>query len=131
MSGRPERDRTAAYALATLLAISGVLHIVIPAPYRSIVPDGLGSPAFWVAASGAAELVCAVGLLVRSSRRIAGWATAALFVAVFPANVAMAVDAFHGDGSVAVALLRLPLQVPLIVWALAVARRARDAPSRR
>ena len=49
-------------------------------------------------------------------------ATAALFVVVFPANLQMAVDALHGHGSVWIALLRLPLQVPLVLGAVYVAR---------
>ncbi len=76
-------------------------------------------------ASGVAELGCALALLVRRSRSVGGWACAALFVVVFPANVQMAVDALQGEGgSVAVALVRLPLQVPLVLWAVHVARPA-------
>ena len=44
--------------------------------------------------SGVAELLCAAGLLVPATRRPAGYASAALLVAVFPANVQMSVD--HG-----------------------------------
>jgi uncharacterized membrane protein len=56
---------------------------------------------------------------------VAAWATAALFVAVFPANVVMALDA--ADRSIAyraAAYARLPVQVPLVLWAVWVARRA-------
>jgi len=85
----------------------------------------LGDPYPWVYASGVAEVVCAMGLVPGRTRRVAGWASAVLFVAVFPANVQMAVDA--GDESVTVqtiAYARLPLQLPLIWWAVAVARSA-------
>ena len=73
-----------------------------------------------------AELVVAAAVAVPRTRRIGGYAAAVLFVAVFPANLKMAVDALH-DGSTAKqvgSIARLPLQVPLVVWALAVARRA-------
>lgn len=115
----------AAQALGLVLLVTGTLHFVVPTGYESIVPGLLGSPAFWVAASGIAELACAVGLLLPRSRRYAGPAAAVLFVAVFPANVQMAVDAVRGDGNVVVALVRLPLQVPLICWAVYAGRPSR------
>lgn len=51
------------------------------------VPSVLGNPFPWVYASGAAEMSCALTLLPGRTRRAAGWASAALFVAVLPANV--------------------------------------------
>ena len=56
------------------------------------------------------------------TRRLGGWATAALFVAVFPGNVTMVVTA-RTPRARAVTLARLPLQVPLVLWAVRVARR--------
>ena len=118
-------DRAAgvALALAGLLAATGVTHLARPGFYAPIVPPVLGDPYPWVYASGVAELACALGLVPGRTRRVAGWASAALFVAVFPANVQMAIDA--RDGSVTaqtIAYARLPLQLPLIWWAVAVAR---------
>ena len=100
---------------------------MVPGPFRSIVPGFLGAAAFWVAASGVAELLCAVGLAVRRTRRWAAWAALVLFVAVFPANITMAVHAAQGDGSRAIAYARLPLQVPLVLWAWWIARRSPTA----
>ncbi len=108
--------------LALLLLTTGTLHFARPSGFESIVPGLLGSPTFWVRASGVAELGCAAALAFRRTRRAAGWACVVLFVVVFPANVKMALDSLHGDGSVLVAWLRLPLQVPLILWAWYVAR---------
>ena len=70
-------------------------------------------------------MVCAFGLPPGRTRRLAGWASAVLFVVVFPANVQMAVDA-RNESSVAqvIAYARLPLQIPLVWWAVAVARSA-------
>jgi len=116
--------------LSLLLAAVGVLHLVKPDPFASIVPSQLGDPVPWVYASGVAEIACAAGLAVARTRRFAGLATAALFVAVFPANVQMAVTAVRTDASTltqVIALARLPLQVPLVIWALAVRRRAARA----
>ena len=115
-------------ALAIVLAGAGVLHFVRPRPYASIVPDALGDPYPWVYASGVAEIACAAMLLPARTRRPAAVATALLFVAVFPANIQMAADAMSSprasDVYKAVSVVRLPLQVPLVLWAVAVARRA-------
>lgn len=116
------RVAVAAVALAALLLTTGTWHFASPHGFESIVPRFLGSPAFWVRLSGVGELACAVGLLIPRTRQVAAWATAALFVVVFPANVVMAVHAWHGNGSKLVAYGRLPLQIPLVLWALYVAR---------
>ena len=112
--------------LALLLAGSGVLHFLTPKPYESIVPRALGNPKPWVQVSGAAELACAAGLAFAPTRRLAGLASAGLFVAIYPANLDMAARAVRSPkASTAhkVALLgRLPLQVPLVVRALRLAR---------
>jgi uncharacterized membrane protein len=116
--------RPDATALATLLTVTGVTHLVAPGPFDAIVPRCLpGTPRFWTLASGVAELGVAAAVAVPRTRRLGAAAAAALFVAVFPANVTMARD--WSDRSLparAVAYGRLPLQVPLVAWALAVRR---------
>lgn len=122
---------TAPVALAALLGTAGVAHFAAPGPFERIVPRALGRPGPWVAASGAAELACAVALLPPATRRWAGLASAALFAAVYPANVTMAVQALRSDRAPrwyrAVALARLPLQLPLVVWALRASTAGRAA----
>jgi len=116
-------------ALAGLLFTTGVAHFTRPAGFDSIVPRQLGSPRRWTYASGVAELACAAGLVSPGTRRLSGWASAALFVAVFPANAQMAADAWpdrhHRPGYVAGTIARLPIQVPLVGWAVSVAREGR------
>jgi uncharacterized membrane protein len=101
--------RRARLGLAGLLVVTGVLQFGVPAPYVRIIPRLL--PGSWarplVYASGVAELVGA-GLLWQ---RRHGWFVVALLVAVFPANVQMALD----DPN-ALTIGRLPLQAPMI-WA--------------
>ena len=112
--------------LAGLLTVTGTSHIVAPKVFARIIPPQLPSRYALVYASGAAELACAAGLAAPRTRRVAGWAAAVLFVAVFPANVQMALDA--GDRSAAyraAAYARLPIQVPLVLWAISVARVSR------
>lgn len=113
--------------LAGIFAVSGTIHIVKPEVVEPIVPAFIPAREA-VYASGVAELACAAGLLMPRTRRLAGWASAALLVAVFPANVKMAKDAqksrkassTYKAGTVA----RLPLQAPLIRSALKAARSA-------
>lgn len=124
MSAAVSLPRPGARALAALLTVTGVAHLAVPAPFDAIVPRRLpGTPRFWTLASGAAELAVAAAVAVPRTRRAGAVAAAALFVAVFPANVQMALD--HADGPPAVRAVvwgRLPLQVPLVAWALAVRR---------
>jgi uncharacterized membrane protein len=125
MTFRSRWTTASPYLLSGLLTVTGTLHFVVPRVFADIVPPQLPSPLGLVYASGVAELVCAAGLAVPRTRRAAGWATAALFVAVFPGNIQMALDA--GDRSAtyqALTYARLPLQVPLVVWAVSVARAA-------
>lgn len=116
--------RGEALALAGLLATSGVTHFVVPKQYDAIVPRSLpGTARFWTYVSGAAELATAATIAYPKTRRLGGAAAAALFAAVFPANVKMAVDWRNRPASArAVAYGRLPLQAPLIWWAVRVAR---------
>jgi uncharacterized membrane protein len=112
------------YLLAALLIGAGVLHFVAPAPYERIVPRVLPGRRLLVQASGVAEVLCGAAVAARRTRERGALVTALLFVAVFPANVQMALDA-HGPVARTIAYARLPLQVPLVIWALRVRRGAR------
>ncbi len=117
-----------AIALAGLFLTSGAMHFVRPEPFESIVPKRLPSRRALVYASGAAEIACAVGLFLPRTRRVAGLASAALLVAVFPANVTMTGQAKRRldrdpqdtarQGYLAATVARLPLQWPMIRAAL-------------
>ncbi|WP_318207439.1 MULTISPECIES: hypothetical protein [unclassified Streptomyces] len=113
-----------ALALAALLASAGAAHFIAPKQFDAIVPRALpGRPRTWTAVSGAVELGLAAGLVVPATRRTSARAAAAFFAAVFPANVKMAYDWRHRPASArAVAYARLPLQIPLILWARGAAR---------
>jgi uncharacterized membrane protein len=111
--------------LIVAFASSGFLHLVTPRPFEHIVPRRIPGKRALVLASGVAEIGCAAGLLVPSTRRLAGLASAVLLVAVFPANVQMALDAFatRGRPLQVLAVLRLPLQAPLVAIAWRAWRR--------
>ncbi|MGW7679842.1 DoxX family protein [Kribbella sp. NPDC054772] len=110
--------------LAVLFGVLGALHFAKPEPFEKIVPKVLPRKKELVYASGVAELACAAGLLHPRTRRLAGLASAGLLVAVFPANVQVAADLRRkgSPGAQAIAFARLPLQIPLIRWALKASR---------
>ena len=107
--------------LALLFMVGGVLHFCFPETYLRIMPPFLPRPGILIAVSGAAEILGGLGLLIARFRRAAAYCLAFLLVAVFPANVYMAAThvpfpGFMGESWVQ--WLRLPLQIPLILWAL-------------
>lgn len=114
---------SSAHGLAGLLATAGVLHFVKPQFFDAIVPKALPNPRLWTYLSGVAELAVAAAIANPRTRRRGATAAALLFVAVFPANVQNAVDAKPGTERVVTAI-RLPLQIPLVAWALSVRRTA-------
>ncbi|MDQ4114073.1 MAG: DoxX family protein [Actinomycetota bacterium] len=113
--------------LAALFLGSGTLHLVRPQVFEPIVPSALPDARKVVEVSGVAEIVCGLGLLHPKTRRIAGLASAALLVGVFPANVQMSVHAGKranrkrtpkSAGFFAGTVARLPMQWPMIKVAL-------------
>ncbi|WHT18488.1 hypothetical protein N8J89_36150 [Crossiella sp. CA-258035] len=116
----------AAVVLAGFLSGMGALHFVHPKPFDELVPKALpGGPRTWTYLSGVAELAVGAAVAVPKTRRLGALAAGALFVAVFPANVKMAWDWRHKPlKQKLVAFGRLPLQVPLVLWALRVRRNA-------
>lgn len=112
--------------LSAILLVPGVLHFLAPKPFDSIVPEELpGDARAYTYASGVAEVGIGAALLVPRWRRRAAGLAALLFTAVFPANVNM-VRLWQDKGPLmkAIAVGRLPLQIPMIVLALLVWRRA-------
>jgi uncharacterized membrane protein len=110
--------------LVTAFTVSGITHLVKPEVFEPLMPEALPAHRGIILASGAAELVCAAGMLHPRTRRAAGWASAALLVAVFPGNLKMAADAQKGSNTTyqRATLARLPVQLPLIRAALKAAR---------
>lgn len=122
-----QNPRRTAFILSTALAVSGALHFARPKTFDGIVPESLpGEPRTWTLVSGGAELACAAALAIPRTRSVGGILAAALFVAVFPANVKMARDALRSRRAAprrkVIAVVRLPLQVPLVLLALQARR---------
>jgi uncharacterized membrane protein len=110
--------------LAGVFVTSGVVHLVRPETFEPIMPKMVPAHREVIYASGVVELVCAAGLLHPRTRRLAGWASLAVLLGVYPANFKMAGDALQTNDTKfkAAAIGRLPLQLPLIRSALKAAR---------
>ena len=105
--------------LALLMTTAGVLHFVSPNGFAAIVPAFLPFPVMLVYVSGVFEILFGIGLLIPRLRRYAAWGLVALFIAVFPANINMAVNQLPFFGTVYPIgnWVRLPFQILLIAWA--------------
>ena len=124
---------------AVFFVAAGVNHFVNPAFYRRIVPPKFPRPAALVVISGIAEILGGVGLLMRPLRRAAGWGLIALLVAVFPANVYMAMAPENFPDlpipqslqrfRVPLLRVRLPLQAVFVAWIWAAALSWRVDPA--
>jgi uncharacterized membrane protein len=105
-------------ALGVFYLVAGALHFARPRAYEAIMPAQLPGKRELVYASGAAEIAGGAGVLHPATRRAAGWWLIATLVAIFPANVNMALNAERFRVVPEPLLwLRLPLQALLIAWA--------------
>jgi uncharacterized membrane protein len=104
--------------------VSGTVHLVKPEVFEPLMPDWVPAHREVILGSGVAELLCAAGLLMSPTRKLAGLASAALLLGVFPGNVKMAVDASRSSNTPlkVAAFARLPLQLPMIRGALRAGR---------
>src|SRR3984957_19976796 len=105
---------------------AGALHFVKPEPYRAMIPPYIPPLRAMVALSGVAEAAGGAGLLVPRTRRWASWWLVATLVAIFPANVHMALHPEryerHVPGGRLGLYLRLPFHLVFIAWVLGAAR---------
>jgi uncharacterized membrane protein len=105
------------WILAALFVGAGAMHFIHPASFQRMVPPGFPHPALLVGVSGVCEIAGGLGLLFRPLRKAAGWGLIALLIAVFPANIFMAL-APQKFPSIPASVLwaRLPIQALLIAW---------------
>ncbi len=82
--------------LVVFFVLAGANHFVNPKPYLSMMPAYLPWPAVLVWISGAFEIIGGLSLLVRSIRIFAAWGLIALLIAVFPANLNVALQGWPG-----------------------------------
>jgi uncharacterized membrane protein len=124
----PQKISIARWLLAALFVIAGAMHFILPSAYERILPPFL--PQLFlahrfavIALTGVAEIAGGLGLLWEPTRRAAAISLALLLIAVFPANLWMATSNTQSGVAQWALWLRLPLQLPLIWWALLYARK--------
>ncbi len=116
------------WVLTVFMVGAGINHFLAPDVYVAMTPAYLPAPLLLVQISGVAEIAGGLGLILPQTRRLAAWGTIALFVAVFPANLNMALHHLPLGSHVVPAWAlwaRLPLQVLLIAWAWTFTRSSR------
>jgi uncharacterized membrane protein len=118
---RPARD-AARQGMAAAMAFAGASHFLMPTPFVQHLPTWVPAAEALVYITGAIEVALGAALLTREPRRrmAAGLALAAYLVAVFPANVYVAIADVEVDGQPGgiYPWIRLPLQALFIAWAL-------------
>ena len=113
------------FGLSAFFINVGVDHFVNPEFYLSIMPPAFPLHLEAVYISGFFEVLGGVGVLIPRLRKIAGWGLVALLVAVYPANIYMAItpEAFP-EASVALLYVRLVFQFLFFYWAFSVTKSA-------
>jgi len=115
----------AARAFGPFFVFAGIMHFVIPRAYEAIVPDWLPARRAVVQASGVAEIAGGLAVLHPRTRRLGSRFSVATLLAVFPANLHMAL---HPEryrrvpGGRRALYARLPLQALFVAWARAAGR---------
>ena len=111
------------YLLCVFFVVAGLNHFINPAFYLKIMPPFLPSHLLLVYLSGFFEVALGGMILISALRHIAAWGLIVLLIAIFPANIHMAINPqLYPDISPVVLWLRLPLQAVFIAWAYWFAR---------
>ena len=117
-AARMNLRRISLFVLGAAFIAAGILHFVKMPLYVRIVPPWLPGHASLVTISGIAEIAGGMGVLIKQTRRAAGIGLIALLIAVFPANVQMALhpQQYSDIAGPAVLWARLPLQLAIVAW---------------
>lgn len=103
--------------------LSGTGHFINPGFFVPMVPPYVPAPELMVQLSGIAELLLGILILVPPTTRWAAWGLVALLIAVFPANLHMALHPeLFPDMTPLFLYLRLPFQALFVFWAWAYTR---------
>ena len=104
--------------LAAFFILAGLNHFVNKKFYMSMMPSYLPAHTALVYVSGLFEILGGIGVLFAKTRKWAGLGLIALMLAVFPANIYMAMNPtlFVQSAPLWALYLRLPIQFVIIGW---------------
>ncbi|GAB3029881.1 DoxX family protein [Spirosoma pulveris] len=105
------------YIQAVVYIAAGLNHFISPKTYLAIMPPYIPAHNLMVILSGIAEVLLGVGLLFPATRSLSAWGLILLLIAIFPANVHMAISSRFAKLPAWLRWGRLPLQGLLIWWA--------------
>jgi uncharacterized membrane protein len=123
------------WVLAAFYAFAGVIHLIRPAPFLTIMPAWVPAPEAVVLLTGVAEILGAIGLVQPLSARLreaAGWGLALYALCVWPANINhFILDMAKPDGGLGLAyhvprMIAQPVIIWLAVWVSRTNKTARD-----
>ena len=129
--------RIGLWAMAAFYLVAGINHFRDAGFYLPMMPGYLPAHRELIELSGVAEFALGLALLVLGARvprlrRWAAWGVIALLVAVFPANLHIALHDIpiggRSEGAGIWNWVRLPFQAVLIGWAWLYARSSAAAP---
>ncbi|MES2701527.1 MAG: DoxX family protein [Bacteroidota bacterium] len=116
--------RYSRYVFAAFYVLAGINHFIRPQFYLEIMPAIIPWPKEMVYISGGCEILGGLLVLHHKTRRAGAWFVILLLLAIFPANVQMAINfSVTHNPHLWVAILRLPLQALLIWWAAIYTRK--------
>ncbi|HEB89588.1 MAG TPA: DoxX family membrane protein [Deltaproteobacteria bacterium] len=127
---RSRVKRIALFALSAFFLFAGIQHFANPDFFTAIVPPALPDPLMIVYVSGLFEIAGGIGVLIPRVRSLAGWGLVALLIAVFPANLYMAMNPeLFPELTPTKLYVRLPFQFLFIAWAWWATRDDASGPS--
>ncbi|HLP10450.1 MAG TPA: hypothetical protein VK177_00865 [Flavobacteriales bacterium] len=110
--------------MIVLYIVAGINHFINPQFYLKIMPPYIPYHLAMVYVSGVCEIGFALLLIPPKTRRVGAWLIIFMLIAIFPANIQMAIDWYAQDHpQLWAAFVRLPLQLVLIWWAWLYAKK--------
>lgn len=107
------------YLFGIVFILAGINHFRVPRMYEKIIPPYFENKKLWNNLSGLGEIILGIGLLIPQTSIFSAWGLVLLLIGVFPANWYMYQNDKVSFGlSKTIRLIRLPIQVLLILWAL-------------
>lgn len=104
------------YIIGVAFILAGANHFINPEFYLRMMPPMLPAHELLNYASGAAEIIFGALLFIPQTKVVAAWGLIILLIAVYPANIYMAMEAGKSiDISPIIAYIRLPFQF-LFIW---------------